>query len=122
MNELQRLGLVAMIIVAVVLVTVLVRRRPPLRSRVIDAGDLGPGLYLFTSGGCDACSRAHRRLANRGLSFTEVSWEEHPERFGQLSIDAVPSVVLVGAEGEGRWWRGGVPRRLEMPGGGGSVG
>lgn len=122
LTELQRLGLVAALIVVVVLVTLVIRRSPPRRGRSIDAGDLAPGLYLFTSSGCESCGPARAQLIQRGLSFTEVSWDERPERFQRLSIDAVPSVVLVGSDGKGRWWRGGVPRRLEMPGADGSIG
>lgn len=122
MSELQRLGLVAAIVVAVVLFTLAARKRPPRHSRVVDPGDLTPGLYLFTSADCDSCHRARRQLGKRELSFTEFSWEQAPERFQELSIDAVPSVVLVGPEGRARWWRGGVPRRLKMPGRGGAVG
>jgi hypothetical protein len=122
MTELQRLGVVAVIILLVVLVSIVFRRRPPRRSRRIDATGLGPGLYLFTSHGCDSCGRARERLARRGFTYTELSWEEKPETFEGLGIDAVPSLVAVGRGGTGRWWRGGVPRRVEMPGTRGSVG
>lgn len=122
MTEVQRLVLVAGIVVVVALLTLVVRRRPPRRSRGIDVGDLAPGLYLFTSRGCDSCGRARRELHQRRLAFTEFSWEERPEQFRELSIDAVPSLVLVSRGGKGRWWRGGVPRRVEMPGEAGGVG
>ncbi|MGA7270521.1 MAG: hypothetical protein WB239_05550 [Acidimicrobiia bacterium] len=122
MSEVQRLGLVIVIVVAVALLTLAVRRRPLRRSRRIDAGDLAPGLYLFTSGGCDSCERARRQLRKRRLAFTEFYWEEKPEQFKELSIDAVPSLVLVQQGGKGRWWRGGVPRNVEMPGEAGGVG
>lgn len=104
---------IAFVVLAAVWV---LRRRPFPRGRRVTVSDLPPGVYLLTSEGCDTCSRARSTLERRRVPFSELSWQQVPAVFEQLGIDAVPSVVAVDSSGRGRWWRGGVPSRLQMPG------
>lgn len=111
--------IVAALVVAVVIVVALLRRFPRTSVRTINTPGLEPGVYLFTSGGCGTCAGARETLVGRGVEFTELTWDEDPEVFRRLGMDAVPSVVVVAA-GRGRWWRGGVPRQI--PGNEGRLG
>lgn len=103
--------IVAALVVAVVVVVMLLRRFSRTRARTIDAPGFEPGVYLFTSGGCDTCAGARETLVGRGVAFTELTWDDDPEVFQRLGMDAVPSVLVVTA-GRGRWWRGSVPRQI----------
>lgn len=108
----ERLLLLAILAVVVVAVIYLARRRPVLTSRELTATGMPRGTYLLTSDGCDTCERAREALTRRDVHYTELSWQKNPEVFDRLGIDAVPSVVVVGEDGSGRWWRGGVPNKL----------
>lgn len=72
------------------------------------------GVYLFSSSGCATCRQARERLhATLGASgYVEFSWEEDPEQFHQVGVDAVPSVLLVGQDGGGRLYPGQPERAL----------
>lgn len=113
MSDLERLLLVVGIALAVAIVVVLTRYRPLVRSRALAETELAPGTYLLTSEGCSTCERARASLRRRSVEFEELSWQLRPEVFDRLGIDAVPSVLAVETGGAGRWWRGGVPRRLK---------
>jgi glutaredoxin len=106
--------LILLIVLAAVTAAVIYffRRRPVLNSRSLTATGLPPGTYLLTSDGCDTCERARETLTRRGRAYTELSWQKNPDVFERLQIDAVPSVIVIEEGGDGRWWRGGVPRRL----------
>lgn len=106
--------LVLVLVLTGLVVAVLVgfRSRPFIRSRRISSTGLEAGLYLFTSTSCGTCGRARTELERRRLPFTEISWQDDPALFEELGMDAVPSVVAVDPDGEGRWWRGEVPRHL----------
>ncbi|HLU53279.1 MAG TPA: hypothetical protein VK011_06795 [Acidimicrobiia bacterium] len=109
--------IVVLVVAAVVVGAVLVlRRRPLVSARPIDASGLTSGVYLLTSDECDTCIRARNELVRRGVPHTELSWQKNPDVFERLRIDAVPSVIEVAADGSATWWRGGVPRRLHRPG------
>jgi len=107
----DRALIVAALVVVVTIVVTLLRRFPRTSVRTIDTPGLEAGVYLFTSGGCGTCAGARETLAGRGVDFTELTWDEDPEVFQRLGVDAVPSVVVVKA-GRGRWWRGAVPRQI----------
>ena len=94
---------VAVAVFAVVLQRV--RSRP---RRVIASTGLTPGAYLFTSVDCGECSRARTRLAELlgDSGYTEVAWESEPEVFQRLEVPAVPSTLLVAADGSGVWHAG----------------
>lgn len=115
MSEVERLGLVLGLAAVVVMVTAIARRKPLLRARTLDPGELEAGVYLLTSEGCESCDEARSRLESLGVNYQEAVWQSRPELFSDLGIDAVPSLITVDDHGIGRWWRGGVPRRFEMP-------
>lgn len=108
----ERIVLVGALAVVVVVAIVVLRRRPIVRAREVEAAGLPPGIYLLTSDGCDTCARAREVLTRRRVAYTELSWEKNPEAFEQIGVDAVPSVVRIDEGGRGTWWRGGVPPRL----------
>ena len=106
-------ALVVLALACLVAVVVLAARfRPAIRSRTVADTGLSPGTYLLTSGGCSTCERARATLHRRGVAYEELTWQASPDVFERLGIDAVPSVLAVDESGSGRWWRGGVPRRL----------
>jgi hypothetical protein len=110
-----RLWVVLAVALVVALAVAVLRRRPVLRARTVDHRGLRPGVHLFTSSSCDACLRARRTLSRRVDGFTELTWEDDPEWFERLGIDAVPSVVVVAEEGTARWFRGGLPPARQIP-------
>lgn len=100
-EEWLRLGLVAGTVAIALAAILAVRARE--RRRPMDAGptDLGPGLYLFSSGACLDC-RPARRIIEESLGpggFTEIRWEDSPETFRDLGIEAVPATVVVSGSG-----------------------
>lgn len=105
----DRLLVVLAMCVLVVAIVLVARLRPRLQSRRLPATGLPAGLYLLTSDGCATCDQARATLSARPADFTELRWQSEPEVFERLSVDAVPSVLLVGSDGIARWWRGGVP-------------
>ena len=60
----------------------------------------GPGVYLFTAAGCDACDEA--RLVYRKVlgesGFIERTWEEHSDLLARVGVADIPSGAVVGAE------------------------
>lgn len=86
-----------------------------LRHRRLPDTGLPAGIYLLTSSDCQTCGRARRRLERRRVGFHELSWQENGDVLRRLGIDAVPSVLVVEADGDARWYRGGVPPRLGNP-------
>lgn len=108
----ERLVVVGAVAALVVVAIVVLRRRPIVRSRAVTRTGLPFGLYLLTSDGCDTCSRARDTLTRRKLAYTELSWERNPEIFDRIGIDAVPSLLRIDQDGDGTWWRGGVPAWL----------
>jgi hypothetical protein len=87
------------------------RRHRPVRT--IRSLDLAPGVYLFTSDGCDTCATARAKLADSlGEGFEEFVWEREPEHFGALAVEEVPSVLVVDETGHGRLYPGQPQRAL----------
>jgi hypothetical protein len=100
MNEVAlRLALVVGVVLLSLIIVVVMRRRPVVSA--LDRGELDPGVYLFTSSDCSDCAGARARLGELlgTSSFIEISWENDPELFKQLGIDAVPSTLVVGDDG-----------------------
>src|SRR5690606_41232928 len=88
--------IVVLVVAAVVVGAVLVlRRRPLVSARPIDASGLTSGVYLLTSDECDTCIRARDELVRRGVTRTVWSWHENLDVFERLLIDAVPSGCVV---------------------------
>ncbi|MDE0138514.1 MAG: hypothetical protein OXM57_11835 [bacterium] len=75
-------------------------RRP--RTPLSVEGNLdGPGVYLFTAAGCDACDEA-RLVYSKVLGesgFIERSWEEHSDLLARVGVADLPSGAVVGADG-----------------------
>lgn len=76
-------------------------------------GGLPVGLTLFTSITCSTCAEFKSRLKAMGADFSEVSYEDQPERFSEHDVKDVPMIVMVLPDGT-RWRVSGVPssRRL----------
>lgn len=106
----ERLLIVMAVVAVVVAVTLLLRRRRTIRRYDVADSGLPAGVYLLTSDGCATCEKARLTLVQRGMSYTELSWQKNPDVFERLAIDAVPSVLMIEADGAGAWYRGGVPR------------
>lgn len=105
------------VVVAVVFATALgiamARRGRQRAVRMIPSSDLAAGLYFFSSDGCATCDAARALLVDsRGDDFDEFVWEQHPQTFQKLAIDAVPSVLLVDETGSGRLYPGQPKRAL----------
>jgi hypothetical protein len=85
---------------AVALVASLLRRPDPV-GHAVSGADLGPGVYLFTSGTCADCLIARDQLGDRlgATGFIEVEWEKDPASFARLGIEVVPCTVLVAGDG-----------------------
>lgn len=103
-----RVGLVvgALVVAGIAVLVQHLRARQPIDT-IADTG-LFPGVYLFSSAGCATCRQARERLetALGAGGYEEFSWEEHPEQFHEMSVEAVPSVLLVGEGGRGRLYPG----------------
>lgn len=110
----ERIWLVLALAALVIVLIVVLRRRPVVRGRQIDRSTLPGGVYLLTSDGCDTCERARTTLTRHQVAYTELTWQKNPELFESLGVDAVPSVLLIDRSGAGTWWRGGVPRASSL--------
>lgn len=101
-------------IVAVVASALLRRRRPDAPTQggfqlptQVDRNDFAsPGVpwlvLLFTSATCDACSDMvgkARVLESRDVAVVEVEYSADKDLHARYAIDAVPSTVIVDAEG-----------------------
>ncbi len=109
------------LIVAAALVTVaagtafLLRRRrpaPPTQPRwrvptQLDRGDFEGGAYawlvaVFTSSACQSCRRATEKaavLASPQVAYQEIAYQDRKELHERYGIDAVPTIVMVDADG-----------------------
>jgi len=103
-----RIVLIAVVVAVALGVAVIQRRRSLNPVRAVDAGDLGPGVYFFSSTGCATCDRARAKLeeALGSSGYTEISWEQEPEPFEKIGVEAVPAVMLVDERGRGRLYTG----------------
>lgn len=82
--------------------------------RQVEATGFEAGVYFFSSAGCPTCTAAREKLET-GLGeagFTEFVWEEQPEPFGVLDVDAVPAVAILDERGRGRLYPGQPERAL----------
>lgn len=103
-----RIGLIAVVVVVALGVALFQRRRSLNPVRAVDAGDLDPGVYFFSSTGCATCDRARAKLdeALGDSGYTEISWEQDPDPFEEIGVEAVPAVMLVDERGRGRLYTG----------------
>lgn len=110
---LERAAVVAAVL-AVAGAVVLWQRARNRRARDVLPGDLGPGVYLFTSSSCPTCETARRRVvaAVGDGGFEELAWESHPDVFADLGVDVVPALVVVKGSGRARLHPGAPDRAL----------
>lgn len=102
----------ALAVAGVVVVVQRLQARPSVRT--IRATGLAPGVYLFTSATCAGCVQARQTL-QAGLGedgFGEFAWEEGSGVFDELSIEAVPAVLVVETGGRGTIFPGQPDRAL----------
>jgi hypothetical protein len=140
--------LVALVLVAVAVAVAVVldRRRPDqptqprgavpaqLDRRDFDRPDAPWLVAVFSSATCDSCRDTVAKavvLAGPEVAVEEVEVGRSPELHRRYGIDAVPLVVVAGADGVVRWshvgppsaadlWAGLAAVRGEAPGGGGA--
>ena len=99
-ETLVRLVLVLGTLAVVGLVAWIETRRTRPANRVVSDTGLESGVFLLTSNDCESCERARATLARR-TEYTEMSWQEAPETFQHLDIEAVPAVLVVDETGRG---------------------
>jgi hypothetical protein len=108
-----RVGVIAAALAFVAAAAVL-RRRTVNSPRMVRAPKLEPGIYFFASATCETCDRAREKL-DRGIGadgYTEFVWEERPQMFDEIGVDAVPSVLVAFDRGGGRLYPGQPERAL----------
>jgi len=84
-------------VVSVLVIRTMNRRRP----MAIDPGSLASGVYMFSSASCLDCLSARSVMTEilGAQGFVEFKWEEMPDRFRELAIEAVPATVIVADDG-----------------------
>ena len=109
-----RLAIVAGAVLVSFGLVVLLRRKQRGPASV-GASGLNPGMYLFSSSSCADCVAARGRLevALGASGFAEIMWEEEPELFAELGIDAVPCTVVVSADGSAARYPGAPEKALD---------
>lgn len=109
-----RIGLVLGALAIAGIVVAVQRRRSRIPEREIVAPQLDPGLHFFSSRACSTCEGARERIvaAVGETGFSEHVWEEDPEVFSELGIDAVPASLVVREGGRGRLYPGNPERAL----------
>ena len=93
--------LVVLAAVGVVAAVALFRPKRPRTPLSVEGNLAGPGVYLFTAAGCDACDEArsvYREVLGES-GFTERSWEEHSDLLARVGVADIPSGAVVGADG-----------------------
>ena len=95
-----RLALVAGTLLVVAIVTWAQQARTRPSARVVPSAGVAPGVFLLTSTDCASCERA-RRVLGRRTDFTELSWQDSPDLFTRLEVEAVPAVLVVDKTGRG---------------------
>lgn len=109
-----RIGLVVAALAVAGLIVLIWRRGVRIPEREIEAPNLDPGLYFFSSGSCSTCESARDELIARAGEggFEEYVWEREPQIFTDLGIDAVPAVLVMKEGGRGRLYPGQVRKAL----------
>lgn len=101
-----RASLVAGTLLVVGVVVLVLRRHSSAPTRQVAVTALETGLYLFTSITCPTCQTARATLSEKVAGFEEIVWEEQPDIFSSIGVDAVPAVLVVGEDGTGRLFPG----------------
>ncbi|MGH8925053.1 MAG: hypothetical protein ACRDWA_10510 [Acidimicrobiia bacterium] len=64
--------------------------------------DLGPGVHFFSSETCATCLDTRRVLQSvYGDAFREVRFEDDPAGFGSFAVSSVPTIFVLGPDGNG---------------------
>ena len=84
---------------------------PPLQ---IPAGELPPGVVLFTSTDCDQCSEARAALKRAGIDYREVTWELESARFERYGVQGVPLLAKIDDSGDQLFLAAGIPTRRSL--------
>lgn len=97
-----------LILGALSVATVGVRRRTRHVPRRLDATKLTAGVYLMSSGSCPDCGPVRRQLDETlgQDGYSEMSWDTEPGVFEDLGITAVPVTLIVADDGSGVAWPG----------------
>lgn len=93
--------LVVLAALGVVAAVAAIRPKRPRAPLSVEGNLAGPGVYLFTAAGCDACdeARAVYREVLGESGFTERSWEQHSDLLARVGVAEIPSGAVVGADG-----------------------
>jgi glutaredoxin len=65
----------------------------------LDLSGIEGRLVLFTAAGCRRCAQARAALADAGVEFVEVAFDQDPDRVQAVGVTAVP--LLVGRDSTG---------------------
>jgi len=109
MDELwTRVFLIASALLVATMVVAVRRKMASSSPRPLPPTGLEPGVYLFTSADCDECALARAKLEDRlgEDGYVEIAWEQRPELFADLGVDAVPATVVVAADQTALLWPG----------------
>jgi hypothetical protein len=109
----MRLAAVVAVIALALGVAYLQRRGRAIRRVARSFEGLDEGVYLFGSETCSSCETMRHRLTAAGIEFSEFGAEGEAKALAQYSIDKVPAVARVEADGSG-WLAVGViaPARI----------
>lgn len=88
-------------------------RRQLARPQMVMRSDLSPGVHFFSSETCHPCIRARRLLQRMVPSHSEIRFEDDPSGFAKFSIAKVPTVIVVGEEGQATVFEG-IPKRRDL--------
>lgn len=109
MDELwTRVFLIASALLVATMVVAVRRKTASSSPRPLPPTGLESGVYLFTSADCDECALARAKLEDRlgEDGYAEIAWEQRPQLFADLGVDAVPATVIVAADGTALLWPG----------------
>jgi len=83
------------------------------RSRLDLIGVEGRVL-LFTDRRCTRCDAVRDMLVAAGAGFLEIRYDDDPDRWARIGVEAVPLLVVREASGSVVGQIGGVPRRTRL--------
>lgn len=111
-----RVAVVAVILLLAGLAALAANRAQRARPINTTRDDLPPGVHLFTSATCGACTEARSVITSAyGDAFTETHFEDEPQSFGRHRIARVPTVIVVFSDRTAMVFEG-VPRKRHLPG------
>lgn len=108
-----RVTVIAGVLAIAGLVVIVQRQRAQAPVRAIGSTGLEAGVYFFSSATCSSCEAAREKLdaAMGEDGYTEFVWENEPDPFTDLKVNAVPAVLIV-RDGRGRLYPGQPDRAL----------